>query len=158
MGLTVRKFSLTVNFRVSIQMPLLNVSLFKICTHSLTHAVPNSLTWFYSFLYFTSGGMGCVILVPPPGIEPRPIAVKAWTPNLWIIMEFPWLFFFSRAYITSNIECDSFVMSIVRCLLSPLHPCEIRDFCPLCLLMYPEHPGQCPSGTLCVISEYLLNK
>ena len=60
----------------------------------LTHAVPNSLTWFYSFLYFTSGGMGCVILVPPPGIEPRPIAVKAWTPNLWIIMEFPWLFFF----------------------------------------------------------------
>ena len=88
------KFSLTVNFRVSIQMPLLNVSLFKICTHSLTQAVPNSLTWFYFFLYFTSGGMGCAILVPPPGIEPRLIAVKAWSPNLWIIMEFPWLFFF----------------------------------------------------------------
>ena len=118
MGLTVRKFSLTVNFRVSIQMPLLNVSLFKICTHSLTHAVPNSLTWFYSFLYFTSGGVGCAILVPPPGIEPRPIAVKAGlltSGSSWNSLGF---FFFPRAYMTSNIVCDSFVMSIVRCLLS----------------------------------------
>lgn len=29
------------------------------------------------------------ILVPQPGIEPVPLAVEAWSPNLWITREFP---------------------------------------------------------------------
>ena len=30
----------------------------------------------------------CRILVIPPGIKPRPLAVKAWSPNLWNAREF----------------------------------------------------------------------
>ena len=29
------------------------------------------------------------ILVPQPGIEPVPLAVKAWNPNHWTAREFP---------------------------------------------------------------------
>ena len=31
----------------------------------------------------------CGILVPPPGIKPRPMAVKAQNPNHWTAREFP---------------------------------------------------------------------
>lgn len=31
----------------------------------------------------------CGVLVPPPGIELQPLAVKAWTPNLWTANAFP---------------------------------------------------------------------
>ena len=31
----------------------------------------------------------CGVLVPPPGIELQPSAVKAWTPNLWTTGTFP---------------------------------------------------------------------
>ena len=31
----------------------------------------------------------CGILVPQPGIEPMPSAVKAWNPNYWTAREFP---------------------------------------------------------------------
>ena len=37
--------------------------------------------------------MACGILVPPPGIEPRPTAVKAPSPNHWTTRELPELFF-----------------------------------------------------------------
>ena len=30
----------------------------------------------------------CVILVPQPGIEPEPLAVKAWSPNHWTAKAF----------------------------------------------------------------------
>ena len=33
--------------------------------------------------------MACGILVPLPGIEPRPSAVKAQSPNHWTTREFP---------------------------------------------------------------------
>ena len=33
--------------------------------------------------------MACGILVPQPGIEPRPSAVRARSPNHWITREFP---------------------------------------------------------------------
>ena len=119
-GLQFGKFSLTANFKVFIQMPLLLYSL----THSSSTKFPS---WFYFLLYFIFRGMGCVILVPPPGIEPRPMAVKAWSPNLWIIMQFPWLFFFLQLISLLNIVCDSFVMSIVHCLLSlPASPWDKR--------------------------------
>ena len=32
--------------------------------------------------------MACGILVPQPGFEPRPLAVKAWSPNHWTAREF----------------------------------------------------------------------
>ena len=36
---------------------------------------------FFSYLIFLA--MPCGILVPRPGIEPRPLAVKAWSLNHW---------------------------------------------------------------------------
>ena len=30
----------------------------------------------------------CGILVPPPGIEPRPLAKRVWSPNPWTTREF----------------------------------------------------------------------
>ena len=41
--------------------------------------------------------MACRILVPQPGIEPRPLAVKAWSPNHWTAREFPPAIFCTRA-------------------------------------------------------------
>ena len=43
----------------------------------------------------------CGILVPQPGIEPRPSAVKAWSPNHWTAKEFPSFIIFlnKRLYI-----------------------------------------------------------
>ena len=35
--------------------------------------------------------MACGILVPQPGIEPRPLAVKVKSPNHWTAREFPQL-------------------------------------------------------------------
>ena len=35
----------------------------------------------------------CRILVLWPGIEPRPSAVKAWSPNYWTTREFPYKIF-----------------------------------------------------------------
>ena len=52
------------------------------------------LFFFFSFpncfLSFLPHYMACGILVPQPGIEPRPMAVKAWNPNHWTAMEFSW--------------------------------------------------------------------
>ena len=38
--------------------------------------------------------VACRILVPQPGIEPRPSAVKAQSPNHWTAREFPSFYFF----------------------------------------------------------------
>ena len=37
--------------------------------------------------------MACGILVPRPGIEPGPSAVKAWSPNHWTARELPYFLF-----------------------------------------------------------------
>ena len=39
------------------------------------------------FGFFFFGGAGW-ILVPQPGIEPTPLAVKEWSPNHWTAREF----------------------------------------------------------------------
>ena len=47
---------------------------------------------FIIFIYiylFILGGTACGILVPGPGIEPGPSAVKALSPNHWTTREFP---------------------------------------------------------------------
>ena len=45
--------------------------------------------FFFFFLFFWPWPMACRILVPPPGIEPRPSAVKALSPNHWTAREVP---------------------------------------------------------------------
>ena len=42
--------------------------------------------WF--FFFFLPRCMACGTLVPRPGIEPAPLAVKAWSPNHWTAREF----------------------------------------------------------------------
>ena len=42
----------------------------------------------YVFIYWLRR-TACVILVPSPGIEPGPMAMKARSPNHWTAREFP---------------------------------------------------------------------
>ena len=44
---------------------------------------------FFVFLGFFGHTEASGILVPQPGIEPRPSAVRAWSPNHWTTREFP---------------------------------------------------------------------
>ena len=39
--------------------------------------------------FFWQHCMTCEILVPWPGTEPRPLAVRVWSPNHWAAREFP---------------------------------------------------------------------
>ena len=49
-----------------------------------------------SFLFWPCHS-ACGILVPWPGIEPRPSEVSVWhRPNSWITREFPWLPYFKH--------------------------------------------------------------
>ena len=47
------------------------------------------------FFIFIFGGTraACTFFVPPPGIEPGPQAMKAWSPNCWTAREFPSQYF-----------------------------------------------------------------
>ena len=47
---------------------------------------------FNSIFFFWPHLVACGILVPPPGIEPAPSAVKAWSPNHWTAREFNSIF------------------------------------------------------------------
>ena len=58
----------------------------KICLDVVT-------LWFFGFFlfvcfFFWLCCMACGILVPQPGIKPRPMAVKALSPNHWTAREF----------------------------------------------------------------------
>ena len=44
---------------------------------------------FYFYLVFWPCRAACGILVPQPGIEPAPSAVKAWSPAHWTARKFP---------------------------------------------------------------------
>ena len=52
--------------------------------------VLRSCLWILSF-FFWPRLAACGILVPRPGIEPGPTAVKVWSPNDWPTREFPCL-------------------------------------------------------------------
>ena len=41
------------------------------------------------YLFIWPQHAACGILLPRPGIEPQPSAVKAWSPNHWTTREFP---------------------------------------------------------------------
>ena len=49
--------------------------------------------WVLTVFWFWLHCAACGILVPQPGIAPRPLAVKAQSSNHWTTREFPWLFF-----------------------------------------------------------------
>ena len=60
---------------------------------------PESEPWFggrsfiyiyiYIYIFFLATLVACGILLPQPGIESGPSAVKAWSPNHWTTREFP---------------------------------------------------------------------
>ena len=53
------------------------------------HSAPFPWDNFFSFFFFWSHCAACGNLVPWPGIEPGPRAVKAQSPNHWTTREFP---------------------------------------------------------------------
>ena len=53
-----------------------------------THPGIISTAFIYLFIYWPFQA-ACRILVPQPGMEPRPMAVKAGSPNHWAAREFP---------------------------------------------------------------------
>ena len=46
------------------------------------------LYFLFVFLCIWLSCVACGILVPPPGIKPGPLAIKAWSPNHWTAREF----------------------------------------------------------------------
>ena len=63
------------------------------CSTGTTPGPSHSLPYFHvSSSFFWPHQMACGILVPQPGIEPVPLAVKARSPNHWTTREFPPLF------------------------------------------------------------------
>ena len=52
----------------------------------------------YLFVYFWLHCSTCRILVPQSGIEPRPLAVKAQSPNHWIARELPPTYIFESYF------------------------------------------------------------
>ena len=51
------------------------------------------LTLFINIFFFWPCCTACGILVPRPGIEPQPLAVRVWSPNHCTAGEFPKLYF-----------------------------------------------------------------
>ena len=78
---------------------------------------------YYSFFFWPCQA-ACGILVPRPGIEPGPSAVKAPCPNHWTTREFPVLLFFKYGFAKSMnkkfyVTCISWTkVFLFKCLLS----------------------------------------
>ena len=67
-----------------------------------------------SFL-FSFGHVACGILVPRPGIEPRPSAVRAQSPNHWTTREFPLVALFVLSiYVCGNVQSNYFVLKWIE--------------------------------------------
>ena len=65
--------------------------LIPLCLIFLVRKMGTNATYFVDYI-FLGGGLlrrACGILVPRPGVEPRPTAVKATSPNYWTAREFP---------------------------------------------------------------------
>ena len=56
----------------------------------------------FCFIFFSSWPCltACGILVPRTGVEPTPLAMKAWSPNYWTTGEFPYCFKNEHKWIT----------------------------------------------------------
>ena len=58
-------------------------------SHGLGEEVLFIYIYIYFFFFFLATLVACGILLPQPGIESGPSAVKAWSPNHWTTREFP---------------------------------------------------------------------
>ena len=67
------------------------VGVFIITCRALVRTLLKLLPFWLSIFFFFFGRAACRILVPQPEIEPRPLAMKAWSPHHWTAREFPWL-------------------------------------------------------------------
>ena len=61
--------------------------------------IVNYACLFKKKIFFLPHWVACGILVPQPGIEPGPLAERAWSPNHWTAREFPELWLFLSHYI-----------------------------------------------------------
>ena len=52
--------------------------------------LPLQLEVFLGVAHGLNCSAACGILVPPPGIEPTHLTLKAWSPNHWPVREFLW--------------------------------------------------------------------
>ena len=60
--------------------------------------------------------MACAILVPQPGIEPRPSAVRVWSSSHWPTREFSLLFLMSlgtRGYLHYSVTHNPTVLLLI---------------------------------------------
>ena len=62
---------------------------------------------FALFVCFWPHQVACRILVPPPGIKPRPLAVIAQSPNHWNAREFPLIYVIPFLLVTLGFICSS---------------------------------------------------
>ena len=93
--------------------------------------------YFFFFLsFFWLCCMACIILVPWPGIEPRPLAVKAWGSNHWTTREFPLLCFNEKWYLETAV-CALGVL-IATSLVIVFRPFQWSDVGNICTVLKNE--------------------
>ena len=90
---------------------------------------PHNLNISIYIFFFWPCHRGCRILVPQPGIEPGPLAVRAPSPNYWTAREFPVSVYYRKLKEITNthrplsiiqdkgchftIECNSMLVGVV---------------------------------------------
>ena len=69
---------------------------------------------FLFFFFFLPRHVACGILVPRPGIEPRPLAVRAQSPNHWTARVFPhrWCFLSNLKISFMTDECNNIIHTL----------------------------------------------
>ena len=82
----------------------------RILNHCATREIP---IYLFLFSFFWPYCMACRILALWPGIEPRPSAVKAQSPNHWTTREFPYILFYILFHygLPQDIEYSSILYS-----------------------------------------------
>ena len=99
------------------QMPVMFTQKFTKNTNSWTSRSTRSKTFifFFFFLFFLPCRTSCRILAPRPGIEPRPLPVKALSPNHWTAREFPETCIFNSLWIILLYSWTRYCSSSFHC-------------------------------------------
>ena len=99
----------------------------------------------YILFFFCLHHTACGILVPQQGIEPRPSALKAWSPNHWTTREFPqnccclviqscptlWPYGLQKAYLSFTISQSLLKLMFIESMMPSY---DLILCCPLLLL------------------------